>query len=160
MLSRFDEDDVDASRRAFCRQTCSAIATIGMAAVFEACGRSPTSPSSAAGLPIVNGSLSNRTVTVTVDSASALAAVGSMALVRANEEEFLVSRSAQETFIVLTATCTHENCAITGHDNQVFVCPCHGSRFSSTGAVVQGPASRALLRFTAQFADPVLTFTV
>src|SRR4029079_16719620 len=49
--------------------------------------------------------------------------------------------TAADTFTAVTATCTHESCTITGFNGQAFVCPCHGSRFSTSGAVQNGPAT-------------------
>lgn len=44
--------------------------------------------------------------------------------------------------------CTHLGCAYHWDTVQrVFVCPCHGSVFSQTGAVISGPAPRPLDRF-------------
>jgi cytochrome b6-f complex iron-sulfur subunit len=48
---------------------------------------------------------------------------------------------------------------VTGFSGSQFVCPCHGSTFSTSGAVVQGPANRALQSFAAQINGDVLTFT-
>ena len=48
-------------------------------------------------------------------------------------------------FYAIIATCTHLGC--TPHlDSNTFVCPCHGSRFSLDGRVLNGPASRPLDR--------------
>jgi cytochrome b6-f complex iron-sulfur subunit len=60
---------------------------------------------------------------------------------------------------VLTATCTHEGCTINGFSGSQFVCPCHGSTFTTTGSVVQGPANRPLQQFSAQVSGDVVTFT-
>lgn len=52
---------------------------------------------------------------------------------------------------ILSSTCTHLGCRITKHQNGMLVCPCHGSRFSSsTGNVLEGPAEKNLkeLEFT------------
>lgn len=46
---------------------------------------------------------------------------------------------------ILSSTCTHLGCRITKQQNGMLVCPCHGSRFSSsTGNVLEGPAEKNL----------------
>jgi Rieske Fe-S protein len=44
-----------------------------------------------------------------------------------------------------SSICTHQGCTLAQVSAGTIDCPCHGSRFNATtGAVVQGPASRAL----------------
>jgi Rieske Fe-S protein len=43
----------------------------------------------------------------------------------------------------LDSTCTHQGCTV-APDDAILKCPCHGSEFSLTGAVKQGPATVAL----------------
>ena len=157
-------DDVIAlsqTRRDFCVQACRAVSLVTVATALQACG-SPTSPSdtSAPPLPTITGSVASGTISVTVDAASPLAAVGSAALVRSSAGDVLVSRTAQDTFIALTSICTHEGCEVNGFASPVYVCPCHGSRYSTSGAVVMGPATRALSQFTTRFTNNVLTITL
>ena len=45
--------------------------------------------------------------------------------------------------VALDSTCTHQGCTVAPSGGQL-ACPCHGSTFSLTGAVEQGPASVAL----------------
>src|SRR5262245_33845020 len=130
--------------------------------MLPGCGSSsnPSGPSSnTPQLTTVNGSFANGTVTVTVDAASPLNSVGGAALVQSSAGNFLVSRTAQNTFVALTAICTHEQCTVTGFQNAQYVCPCHGSQYSTTGAVVMGPATRALQQFSTQFNSPTLTIS-
>jgi cytochrome b6-f complex iron-sulfur subunit len=108
----------------------------------------------------VAGTLSGSTVTVTVDAASPLASVGSVATVNAGGRSFLVSRTATDAFTALTSTCTHEACTITGYSAPVFQCPCHGSQFSTAGAVVRGPATSPLRQFATTFTGGVLSIAV
>ncbi|MGE0591608.1 MAG: ubiquinol-cytochrome c reductase iron-sulfur subunit [Vicinamibacterales bacterium] len=151
------------SRRQFCATACRLASFATLGPLLGACGggsSSPTTPSTGTPLSTVAGSVSGRTVTVTIDGASPLGAVGGLAQVRTAAGVFLVSRTAEDTFTALTATCTHEACEITGFNGARFVCPCHGSQFSAGGAVLNGPATRALPTFATAFSGGVLTIAI
>jgi cytochrome b6-f complex iron-sulfur subunit len=148
------------TRREFCVRTCQAVSLLTLGAVAPACGGSSTSPSSAPALPSVSGTLVNRTLTITVDANSPLNAVGGAATVTVSTGSYLVARTAQSAVTTVTAVCTHEGCAVSGFANSVYVCPCHGSEFNTSGAVVQGPATSALRQFPTTFANNVVTISV
>jgi cytochrome b6-f complex iron-sulfur subunit len=156
------------SRREFCVQACQAASIVTLGSFVQGCGGGGGNPGSPSGggsdapqLPIISGTVANRVVSVTIDPAgSPLANVGSAALVNTSSGNFLVSRSGQTFFIALTATCTHEQCNITGFENSNYVCPCHGSTYSTSGSVLMGPATRSLQQYPTQFTNNVLTFTI
>ncbi len=132
-------------------------ATLG--SFISACA-SPTSPgNNAASLPVVNGSVSNGTVTVTVGASSPLNSVGGAALVQYSSGILLVARTSQNAFTALSSTCTHQTCTITGFGGGVYVCPCHGSQFSTSGQVLMGPAGAPLHQYTTSFVNNVLTIS-
>jgi cytochrome b6-f complex iron-sulfur subunit len=147
------------TRRDFCIHACQTISLASIAGALQGCG-SPTSPSADSPLPTINAAVVNGAVAVTIDAASPLSAVGGAALVQSSLSNFLVARTAQSSFSAVTAVCTHQGCTINGFENQIFVCPCHGSRFSTSGAVVAGPATRALQQFATEFSNNVLTIDV
>lgn len=153
-----DTDCNGQTRRGFCAQA-TALAMFGaFGAILPGCG-SPTSPSDVASLPTANGTPVSGGIAVTIDASSPLSAVGGTALVMTSIGSFLVFRTAQESFMALGATCTHQACTITGFANQTFVCPCHGSTFDTSGRVVRGPASAPLRQYATQFAGNTLTIT-
>jgi len=157
-----EQNDVPCTftRRAFCVHACEAVSLAAVGAMLQACGGSPTSPTSTAPpLPTINGSAAGGVVSVPIDPASALANIGSAALVQVSNAAYLVAHTAQNTFTALTAVCTHEGCTITGFDSPKYVCPCHGSQYSTTGAVLNGPATQSLRQFPTQFVNNVLTFS-
>jgi len=131
-----------------------------LATLFSACGGSPTSPSRAASmLSVVPGRFAGSGVQVTV-AGSPLDNVGGAALVESTAGVFLVSRTSANGFMAVDAICSHESCTVTGADGNVYVCPCHGSRYSRTGQVLEGPAKASLRQFTSSFADGVVTIAV
>ena len=153
------------SRREFCTQACQVIALAGpLGALLQGCGGAGGGVSGPSGnvpaLGSVSGTFANGTVTVNVDASSPLAAVGSAAIVQTSSGLFLVAHTAADTFSAFGATCTHEQCTITGYTGSEFVCPCHGSRFSTSGAVLNGPATRSLRALPTRFANSVLSFSV
>jgi cytochrome b6-f complex iron-sulfur subunit len=150
------------TRREFCAYACQTASVVAAGSLAACSGDSPTSPSSPSAPPLntVSGAVNGRAVSVNVDGSSALSAIGSAALVQTSLGSFLLSRTAQESFTALTAVCTHEGCTVSGFSGSQYVCPCHGSRYSTSGAVANGPAPRALQQYPTQFANNVVTFAV
>ncbi len=144
----------DPSRRLFCQ----AAALGALAALVEACGGSnPAGSSGGSSLPVLNGTVANGVVTLTIDTSSPLASVGAVAFVQAGNTGLLVARTGQSSFAALNATCTHQACQITAYSGSTYICPCHGSQFSTNGQVLSGPATRNLVAYTTQFSGNVLT---
>ena len=55
--------------------------------------------------------------------------------------KFAVYKDQQGELHVFNATCTHLGCVVQWNgDEKSFDCPCHGSRFSKEGKVINGPA--------------------
>ena len=110
-------------------------------------------------LATTNASVAGRTISVPLDG-SPLAAVGSAAIVRTALGNFLVARTAPETFTALTAVCTHEGNPVANFTGSQFVCPTHGSQFNLSGTVAQGPATRPLTTYPTTLAGGVVSFSV
>ena len=158
------------SRRQFCAHACQAASLVAVSALLPACGgggddggnpTSPTTPVDGQALSVFNGSVSGRVVSVPVSGA--LASSGGAALVTTSlpsqPNSFLVFRNSQTSFSVLTAVCTHEGCTVDHFNGQLFVCPCHNSKYTTGGTVANGPANRALTPFPSSLAGDTLTFT-
>jgi cytochrome b6-f complex iron-sulfur subunit len=152
------------TRREFCLRACEAatLAVFGSAltTLLAGCGSDNPVDSSGGNIARIDASIVNGTITLTIDANSPLAAAGSAALVQASNRSFLVARTASDAFTALTAICTHQACTITGYNNQIYTCPCHGSQFNTSGGVVRGPATSSLRTFSTQFANNQLVITV
>lgn len=84
------------------------------------------------------------------DAANAALATNGGSIVRSG---VIVARTTAGAFLAVSQNCTHEGTPsvefVSG--NSGFFCPRHGSEFSSTGAVVRGPATSALKQYKTQF---------
>jgi nitrite reductase/ring-hydroxylating ferredoxin subunit len=67
--------------------------------------------------------------------------------VRVNGERLAVYRDQNGQVSAVSAVCTHLGCHVKFNEaEKTWDCPCHGSRFSSDGEVLDGPAIRGLPR--------------
>jgi Rieske Fe-S protein len=61
-------------------------------------------------------------------------------------DPLLVFARADGQFAALSTVCTHRGCAVESRGEQL-VCPCHGSTYDRTGAVLRGPAEQPLRQY-------------
>lgn len=63
----------------------------------------------------------------------------------------IVARTLSNTFLAVSAACPHQGTSVVfeGNNNRFF-CPNHGSTFSTTGAVTNGPANSGLTQYNTE----------
>ena len=62
--------------------------------------------------------------------------------------EGIIIINTGDGFIALSSICTHQGCAVSyNHENKNLPCPCHGSLFSTSGSVLEGPADSPLKKY-------------
>ncbi|MFE7083938.1 FAD-dependent oxidoreductase [Priestia megaterium] len=67
------------------------------------------------------------------------------AIVRVNGERKGAYKDCQGNVHLVDTTCTHLGCEVEWNDgDRTWDCPCHGSRFSTKGEVIEGPAKKPL----------------
>jgi thiosulfate dehydrogenase [quinone] large subunit len=97
---------------------------------------------------------------LTVDSAlyEELAAVGGAVQIMPSptSDPLILTRSGASTFHALSSVCTHLGCRVRANPSG-FRCPCHGSAFDFTGAVVNGPANEPLPVYAVTVEGTVIT---
>ena len=72
---------------------------------------------------------------------------GQGAIVDLNGERAAVYKDEQGALTALSPVCTHLGCIVSWNTaEKSWDCPCHGSRFDTSGVVIQGPAVRDLER--------------
>lgn len=126
------------SRREFARLA-------SLACVAAACTNTdgPTAPSA-------NGvTINGTTMTVPLASNPTLASTGG--IIHVASAQVLVLRTSATEFKALTSQCTHAACTVSEFDGRRLTCPCHGSQFSTSGAVLAGPAQLPLRSYATSF---------
>ena len=102
-----------------------------------------------------NGDPQDTTITIDLTSSnnSSLANAGGFKVV-----DDVIIINTGDGFIALSSLCTHQGCQISyDHGSGDLPCPCHGSVFSTSGSVLQGPASSALKKYTVVQEGDILT---
>ncbi|NNM95307.1 MAG: Rieske 2Fe-2S domain-containing protein [Bacteroidia bacterium] len=129
------------NRRDFIQQ--SLLASCGIAAgalALDSCSK-PSSASPAPSAPTVNF-----TIDISTSQYNALQVNGNY--LYANN--VIIARDNSGNFVALYQVCTHAGCTVQFNGTNQFPCPCHGSVFSESGAVLNGPASSPLKKYNTQ----------
>ncbi|HEU4727976.1 MAG TPA: Rieske (2Fe-2S) protein [Kofleriaceae bacterium] len=81
---------------------------------------------------------------------SALTMVDGSLTVTAPKDKILVMRTSPTVVQAVSDICTHAGCDVFYDQAAMAIeCPCHGSRYSVTGTVLRGPATRPLRSYPA-----------
>jgi len=106
--------------------------------------------------PVINPG-SKITIDLTLPANSALNNEGGSIIV----QSIIVANTGNMTFVALDSACTHTGCTVDYNlAGGKFICPCHQSEYSTTGAVLAGPAPTALKSYPVSKAGDILTISV
>jgi Rieske Fe-S protein len=76
------------------------------------------------------------------------------------DQKVVVTQPTAGDFKAFSAVCTHQSCVVSGVADGTIDCACHGSKFDiATGAVKQGPATKALPEKTVSVSGDGITVT-
>ena len=72
----------------------------------------------------------------------------SFVLVNTDESDFPIClyKISEDKYVASLLKCTHRGCEL-NVGGGIYSCPCHGSEFSTTGKVLEGPADKNLQTF-------------
>jgi len=148
------------------RQEFLAKLGIGMAAICTGCSlvgcgsksgdATPDGPGGGGTTPPTTGSGNVFTVNLGTEmqSVGSTKVAGGVILVR------LAAANVADSFTAVQVACTHEGTNINYNTNQgKFICPNHGSEFSTAGTVLLGPAARSLKTYNVLIDGSTLTVT-
>ncbi|NJK94080.1 MAG: Rieske (2Fe-2S) protein [Bacteroidales bacterium] len=75
------------------------------------------------------------------------------------KDNLIIINVSTGNYVALSKQCTHQGCTV-GFNGTEIVCPCHGSKFTTAGAVIQGPATTALAKYKTELTGDILTITL
>jgi Rieske Fe-S protein len=76
------------------------------------------------------------------------------------DQKVVVTQPTSGDFKAFSAVCTHQACVVSSIANGTINCACHGSQYDiATGAVKQGPATKALPEKTVAVSGDGITVT-
>ena len=129
------------------------ISLAGMCAVcMGACSKSNTPGGGGIGGPT--------NVNFNVDLSTELLNVGNSVVQSGVIVARIAAGNVATSFTAVQVSCTHEGTSINFSPAQsIFICPNHGSQFSTTGSVLVGPATSSLRRYNVSVNGSTLTVT-
>lgn len=74
--------------------------------------------------------------------------------------DIIIIRSTDTVYLALSKVCTHSSCTVTYNSSSKDIpCPCHGSKFNTEGAVLNGPATSSLKKYNVKQEGNILTIS-
>jgi len=141
-------------RRDFINNLSQVTAFVCAGSLMQACSKSSGSPSSGGN----NNGGGGSTVLITADLSSEITAIGDSKMSGNTILIRTADGNAAGSFIALSLVCTHQGCIVAFDSSaDVFNCPCHGSKYNGNGGVINGPATKALQKFTVTVTGTALT---
>ncbi len=129
-------------RRKFLQKSIYATCGLATASILiESCGKSNNSSPSVAAAPTVNFTLD-----ISTSPYNALQTNGNFVY----SNNVIIARDNSGNFVALYDICPHAGCTVQFNGTNMFPCPCHGSVFNESGAVVSGPAPSGLKKYNTQ----------
>ena len=121
---------------------------------LTACSKEEPDPS-----PVKPGDKLDLSLDLNSAAYSKLQTNGEFAIVK--DPGIIVARKNDGTFVAVSKDCTHQGQELTYQAaNDRFNCPLHNSNFSTTGAVVNGPATSALKQYKTELNSAGTTLRV
>lgn len=124
--------------------------------VLQSCTKDPSAdPLNKPGGGVTPGT--NINLDLTLAENSSLNTTGSYKIVSG----VIIVNTGGGNFAALSSVCTHQGCTV-GYDSPSgnIKCPCHGSVFTTTGSVVNGPAASPLQTYPVTLTGNTLTISL
>ncbi len=133
-------------RKTFIRQLVirGSAAVILPAAILQACESDDPADEN----PSPGSGSNDFTIDLDDPAYTALLEVGGSVYI--DSKHIIVIHTDVDEYTVLSSVCTHQGCKV-GYspDNNNLPCPCHGSLYSISGSVLNGPATAPLTKYNA-----------
>lgn len=98
--------------------------------------------------------ISDGFVTVPLELYSELESVGGYVAILVRALVIIIAHVEPDVFVCLDAACTHQRCLLRYDPGaRRFPCPCHGSVFAESGALIRGPAAAPVQSFPTSLGD-------
>ncbi|OCX50248.1 hypothetical protein BEL04_23345 [Mucilaginibacter sp. PPCGB 2223] len=143
-------------RQEFLSKLGIGVAAVCVGCAFASCSKSNNGPSSSGGNAPAPGS----GTVFTADLNTELTSVGQNKVSNGVILVRIAAGNVASSFTAVQVACTHEGTAINYNTGQgIFICPNHGSEFSTNGSVLLGPAAANLQKYNVSIAGNILTVT-
>ena len=134
-------------RKDFIEQVGLSAASILIFGCMQGCSKSDSpAPAQPSGSNNNTSKAIDFTINITASPYTSLSTAGGFYVDKTNN--IIIARTLTNEFLAVSSLCTHQQVTVDFQaNNNRFVCSAHGSVFSSTGSVLNGPAAERLKQF-------------